>query len=143
MGTITHMSKFPNPRGSEYPNSKVLGPKIHTLNGFWTLKPYYLGTWTLRASASSCVTSIFCTSLRVHVLNYYILWPQCSYIGTTLRPMYILYEYMDPYGFRPKSILRVFFGPEALLFARTLKAPNLQPSRDSNMCNLCCSAAGP
>ena len=36
------------PRGSEYPNSRVLGPKIHTLNGFWTLKPYYLGTWTLR-----------------------------------------------------------------------------------------------
>ena len=36
------------PRGSEYPNSKVLGPKIYTLNGFWTLKPYYLGTRTLR-----------------------------------------------------------------------------------------------
>ena len=35
------------PRWSEYPNSRVLGPKIHTLNGFWTLKPYYLGTWTL------------------------------------------------------------------------------------------------
>ena len=29
---------------SEYPNSRVLGPKIHTLSGFWTLKPYYLGT---------------------------------------------------------------------------------------------------
>ena len=38
-------------RGSEYPNSKVLGPKIHTLNGFWTLKPYYLGTWTLRETS--------------------------------------------------------------------------------------------
>ena len=37
------------PRGSEYPTSMVLGPKIHTLNGFWTLKPYYLGTWTLWA----------------------------------------------------------------------------------------------
>ena len=36
------------PRGSKYPNSRVSGPKIHTLNGFWTLKPYYLGTWTLR-----------------------------------------------------------------------------------------------
>ena len=36
------------PRGSEYPNSTVLGPQVHTLNGFWTLKPYYLGTWTLR-----------------------------------------------------------------------------------------------
>ena len=34
----------PKPRGSEYPNSTVLGPQIHTLNGFWTLKPYYLGT---------------------------------------------------------------------------------------------------
>ena len=32
----------------KYPNSRVLGPKVHTLNGFWTLKPYYLGTWTLR-----------------------------------------------------------------------------------------------
>ena len=36
------------PRGSKYPNSRVLGPKVHTLNGFWTLKPYHLGTWTLR-----------------------------------------------------------------------------------------------
>ena len=36
------------PRGSEYPNSKVSGPNIHTLKGFWNLKPYYLGTWTLR-----------------------------------------------------------------------------------------------
>ena len=34
--------------------------------------------------------------LRVHVPKYYILWPQCTYIGTTLGPMYILYEYMDP-----------------------------------------------
>ena len=31
---------------------KVFGPKIHTLNGFWTLKPYYLGTWTLRVRDS-------------------------------------------------------------------------------------------
>ena len=37
-----------SPRGSEYPNSKVLGPKIHILSGFWTLKPYCLSTWTLR-----------------------------------------------------------------------------------------------
>ena len=36
------------PRGSKHPNSRVLGPKAHTLNGSWTLKPYYLGTWTLR-----------------------------------------------------------------------------------------------
>ena len=35
-------------RGSEFPNSRVSGPQIHTLNGFGTLKPYYLGTWTLR-----------------------------------------------------------------------------------------------
>ena len=36
----------------EDPNTQIvrfLGPKIHTLSGFvWTLKPYYLGTWTLR-----------------------------------------------------------------------------------------------
>ena len=36
------------PRGSEYPNNKASGPQIHTLNGFGTLKPYSLGTWTLR-----------------------------------------------------------------------------------------------
>ena len=30
------------PRGSEYPSSKVVGPQIHALIGFWTLKPYYL-----------------------------------------------------------------------------------------------------
>ena len=38
------------PGGSEYPNRKDLnlGPQIHTLNGFRTLKPHYLGTWTLR-----------------------------------------------------------------------------------------------
>ena len=42
----------PYPRGSEYPNSTVLGPKNHTLNGFWKLKPYYLGTWTLRVYGS-------------------------------------------------------------------------------------------
>ena len=41
------LKAFHLPRGSKYPNSRVLGPKIHTLNGFWTLKPYYLGTWTL------------------------------------------------------------------------------------------------
>ena len=43
-----------NPSGSEYPNSKVLGPNIHTLSGFWSLKPCYyfdyLGTWTLRVA---------------------------------------------------------------------------------------------
>ena len=38
-----------HPRGSKYPNSRVSAPQIHTLNGFWTLKPYYLGTWTLLA----------------------------------------------------------------------------------------------
>ena len=32
--------------------SKVSGPKVHTLNGLWALKPYYLGTWTLRVLQS-------------------------------------------------------------------------------------------
>ena len=32
----------------QYPNSTVLGCKIHTLNGFWSLNPYCLGTWTLK-----------------------------------------------------------------------------------------------
>ena len=43
-------SDDPFPRGSKYPNSRVPGPKIHTLSGFWTLKHNYLGTWTLRVS---------------------------------------------------------------------------------------------
>ena len=37
-----------NPRGSEHPNNEVLGPQYYNLNGSWYLKPYYLGTWTLR-----------------------------------------------------------------------------------------------
>ena len=49
----------PLPRGSEYPNSRVSGPKIHTLNGFWTLKPYYLGTWTLRVKGFDCFKGSF------------------------------------------------------------------------------------
>ena len=28
----------------------------------------------------------------------YIHWPQSTYIGTTLRPKYILFGYMDPQG---------------------------------------------
>ena len=35
------------PRGSKYPNSRVSGTKNHSEYGFWNLKPYYLGTWTL------------------------------------------------------------------------------------------------
>ena len=36
------------PEGSEDPNNTLLGPKHYTINGIWTLKPYYLGPWTLR-----------------------------------------------------------------------------------------------
>ena len=43
----------PLPRESKCPNSRFLGPKIHTLSGFWTVKPHYLGTWTLRAKPCS------------------------------------------------------------------------------------------
>ena len=35
---------------TEGPSTQIIRfqvPKIHTLNGFWTLEPYYLGTWTL------------------------------------------------------------------------------------------------
>ena len=31
-------------RGSEYPNSKVLGPKIHTLSGFLDLETLLFGS---------------------------------------------------------------------------------------------------
>ena len=37
-------------------------------------------------------------ALRVHVPKWYILWPQSTHIGTTLRPTYILFGYMDPQG---------------------------------------------
>ena len=35
------------PLGSKYPNSRVSRSKNHSEYGFWDLKPYYLGTWTL------------------------------------------------------------------------------------------------
>ena len=35
-------------------------------------------------------------TLRVHAPKLYILWPQSTYIGTTLRPKCILFGYMDP-----------------------------------------------
>ena len=37
-----------------------------------------------------------CIALRVHVPKYYIRRAQCTYIGSTLRPKYILFGYMDP-----------------------------------------------
>ena len=40
------------PRGSMHPNSSGLIAKIHDLNGFRTLRSYYLGTWTLRDTES-------------------------------------------------------------------------------------------
>ena len=47
-GTLDRLPKgTATPRGSKYPTSRVLGSKINTLNGLWSLKPYYLGTWTL------------------------------------------------------------------------------------------------
>ena len=60
--------------------------------------------------------------LRLHVPKWYILWPHCTYIGSTLRPMYILFGYMDPASFcfvssRYKSWARVIaglsYGPES------------------------------
>ena len=35
-------------------------------------------------------------SLTFHVPKQYILWPQSTYMETTLRPKYILFGYMDP-----------------------------------------------
>ena len=34
--------------------------------------------------------------LRVHVPKWEVLWAQCTYIGSSLRPKYILFGYMDP-----------------------------------------------
>ena len=36
------------PRGSRNSNKRVSGPKYYNLNGIWDLKPYNLGSWTLR-----------------------------------------------------------------------------------------------
>ena len=36
------------PEGSKDSNNGALGPKFHTINGTWALKPYHLGPWTLR-----------------------------------------------------------------------------------------------
>ena len=41
-------------------------------------------------------TKLRSITLRVHVPKQYTLWPQSTYIGTTLRPKYILFGYMDP-----------------------------------------------
>ena len=37
-------------------------------------------------------------SLRVHVPKWYMLWPQCNYIGTTLRPQYTRFGHADLLG---------------------------------------------
>ena len=37
-------------------------------------------------------------TLKVHVNHYYILRPQSPCIGSTLRPKYSLFRYMDPEG---------------------------------------------
>ena len=33
------------------------------------------------------------------IQTVYRLWPQSTYIGTTLRPKYLLFGYMDPQGY--------------------------------------------
>ena len=35
-------------------------------------------------------------AFRVHVPKHIFLWPQSTWIGTTLRPKYVLYGYKDP-----------------------------------------------
>ena len=40
------------PQGSKVSSNRVLGPKYYTIYGISGLKPYYLGPWTLRGSAS-------------------------------------------------------------------------------------------
>ena len=37
------LSPDPFSRGSKYPNSRVLGPRIHALNGFWGLETLLFG----------------------------------------------------------------------------------------------------
>ena len=37
-------------------------------------------------------------ALSARVPKQYKFWPPSAYIGTTLRPEYILFRYMDPVG---------------------------------------------
>ena len=39
--------------GSKDLNNRASGPKYYHINGIWTLKPYYLGPWTLLGSRLS------------------------------------------------------------------------------------------
>ena len=39
-----------NPQGPRTQIIGFVGPKYYNINSIWTLKPYYLGPWTLRAS---------------------------------------------------------------------------------------------
>ena len=66
---------------------------------FCFLKPHDVCIWTLLYT-NMCLRypinrNMLNQTLRVHVLIYYIHWPQSTQIGTTLRP-YILFGYLDP-----------------------------------------------
>ena len=73
--------------------------------------------------------------LSVHVPEKYKLWPQCTCIGSTLTPKYILFAYMDPIGKNlsplrreelrsfPKPTLAVVQGPTAGGFRGSFAPP--------------------
>ena len=84
--------------------------------------------WNVQAV--SAVSEIL--TLRVHVPKYHILWTQCIYIGTTLGPMYILYEYMDPQG-KPNLLGCCFLEQPVLLLSRCLST--LVDAGFSTMCS--------
>ena len=76
-------------------------------------------------------------ALRVHVPIQHRLWAQCTYIGSTLRPMCILCEYMVPWGclgFRLKGLEDPGF--EGLWFWRAFLRAGL---RDTQLLRVSCS----
>ena len=50
-----------------------------------------------QARDPGCCSKGPCTRMYIH-------WPQCTYKGTTLRPKYILFGYMDPWGLSPGQV---------------------------------------
>ena len=63
-GTKNTSGSIVSPRGSEYPNSKVLGPQIHTLHGFLDFET--LLYWVL-GPLGSCLIQL-CLRCPVRVL---------------------------------------------------------------------------
>ena len=94
-------------QGSQASNFRAVVGVIQGVQGFRVFVcvcPYAIPV--LRCLLSGLYGVPRCESLRVHVPIQHILQAQCIYIGSTLRPMYILCEYMDPQGNPAKGLYK-------------------------------------